>query len=436
MAKTKKITIGKILFWGLALRLLLVIISSWHPDLLNHIDWGIRFLDLGPQKFYENIFWGVSWANQPFGTILIFAFCAICKNIFFGIIEFLNQTFSIFPSFIVPYIEANIHAWMVKLPFILADIGLGYLIYRIVLQFKNISFELRSKLASLATIVFLFNPVLIYNSTIWGQTDSLINLLAILGIYLIFKKNYFIGIIIFLSTFLFKLSLVIYIPIFGLLLLKRIKDWKKFILPTIIFIFFINIIAIPFKLDGFTTYKWIWYMYTNRVLVRQGSMLNGNAFNLWALIFSIDLSKSEFTQFLGLTYQLWGRLLYIIFLIPIWIKFLKNKLTLTSLLMALVISAFGCFIFLTNMHERYLYPVFPLISILLFLPKPKVTINQLVLLSTIHFLNLYKLWYYPSILFLKNILDWNNSALCRIMSLILIVVCFHYYFRFLKNEEK
>lgn len=429
MAKNKTISIFKILLIGLFLRFILLIISKWHPDILNHIDWGIRFLELGPKKFYENIFWGVSWPNQPIGTMLLFAFSALTKNIVFGFIQTLNQNFSFFPSFIIPFIETNIHAWMVKLPFILSDIGLGFLIYKIVLK-------INPQKAILAASLFLFNPVLIYNSTIWGQTDSLINLLAIMGIYLVFQKKYYFGVFLFLSTFLFKLSLIIYLPIFGFIFIKRFKDWKKFILPIFIFYIIIYLLAIPFKLDGFSPFQWLWYMYTNRVLTRQGSMLNGNAFNLWSLLFSINLSNSEFTKFLGLTYQFWGRLLYIIFLIPIWIKFLKNNLTLTSLLMALTISAFGCFIFLTNMHERYLYPIFPLITILLFLPKTIITIKQLILLSTIHFLNLYKLWYYPSISFLKTFLDWNDSALCRLLSFILMVVCFKYYFKFLKSEVK
>jgi len=429
MAKNKTLSIFKILLIGLFLRLILLIISKWHPDLLNHIDWGIRFLELGPKKFYENIFWGVSWPNQPIGTMILFGFSALTKNIVFSFIQTLNQNFSLFPSFIVPFIETNIHVWMVKLPFILSDIGLGFLIYKIVLK-------INPQKAILAANLFIFNPVLIYNSTIWGQTDSLINLLAILGIYLVFQKKYYLGIILFLSTFIFKLSLIIYLPIFGFIFTKRVNDWKKFILPIFIFFIIIYLLVIPFKLDGFSPFQWLWYMYTNRVLTRQGSMLNGNAFNLWSLLFSINLSNSEFTKFLGLTYQFWGRLLYIIFLIPIWIKFLKNNLTLTSLLIALTISAFGCFIFLTNMHERYLYPIFPLITILLFLPKTMITIKQLILLSTIHFLNLYKLWYYPSISFLKTFLDWNNSIFCRLLSFILIVVCFKYYFKFLKSEVK
>ena len=137
MAKINKIKIGKLLLFGLLIRLVLLIISNYHPDLLNHIDWGIRFLDLGPKKFYENIFWDVSWANQPFGSILLFALAAQIKNILFSFILFLNNTFSFFPSFVIPFLETNLHAWLVKLPFILSDIGIAYLIYKIIEHFSG-----------------------------------------------------------------------------------------------------------------------------------------------------------------------------------------------------------------------------------------------------------------------------------------------------------
>lgn len=427
MAKINKLKIGQILMLGLLLRLILVMISGFHPDLLNHTDWGIRFLDLGPRKFYENIFWGVSWANQPFGSILLFTLMALIKNVLFGFILFLNNTISLFPSFIIPFLEANLHIWLVKLPFIMSDIGITYLIYKIIQKYKP-------KYSILASLIFILNPIVIYNSTIWGQTDSLINLLALTGLYLTFEKKYFIGIFLFLLTFIFKLSLIIYIPIFGLLLLKRIKDWKKFVLPVCSFFAFILILAIPFKLDGFSPFKWIWYMYTNRVLVRQGSMLNGNAFNIWSLIFSIDLSKSEFTKFIGLSYQLWSRILYIIFLIPIWIKFLKSKLTLKVLLYALLISSFGSFIFLTNMHERYLYPIFPIISLLVFLPKTFITKKSIIILTLIHFLNLYNLWFYPLISPLKSFLINSNFLVCRLLSLIIVIIAFDYFVKYLKSE--
>ncbi|MFA5750598.1 MAG: hypothetical protein WC895_05310, partial [Candidatus Shapirobacteria bacterium] len=302
-------------------------------------------------------------------------------------------------------------------------------IYKIVQEFKP-------KLAILATCLFLFNPVLIYNSTIWGQTDSLINLLAVSGIYLTFKKRYFGGIFLFLLGFIFKLSLIIYIPIFGLLLLKRLKDWKKFIIPVVAFIVFIFCLAIPFAFGDKNPFEWLWYMYTNRILVRQGSMLNGNAFNLWFLLFGLDFSKSEFTQFNGLTYQFWSRLLFIIFLIPVCVKFIKSKLTLSSLFTALFLTAFGSFIFLTNMHERYLYPIFPLLTVLIFISKSKFTIKSLVVLSFVHFINLYNLWFYPLIGQLKELLIASNFILCRVLSLILIVICLNYLVRYLNSENQ
>jgi len=427
MATNKKLTIKKIIFCGLLLRIILVIFSGFHPDLLNHIDWGNRFLNLGPEKFYENIFWGVSWPNQPLGTMLLFALCAFVKNIVFASILFLNQNIPIFPSFIIPFIETNLHVWLVKLPFILADLGLAYLIYKII-------FKINPKTAIFITSLFLFNPVIIYNSAIWGQTDSLINLLALSGIYLIFTKKYFPGIILFFSGFLFKLSLIIYLPILGLIFIKRIKDWKQFILPFLIFTLFIFLIAIPFTFGDKNPFQWLWYMYTNRVLVRQGSMLNGNAFNFWSLIFGINLSNSEFSKFLGISYQLIGRILYLSFLVPILIKFLKSKLTLTNLLMALMLSGFGCFIFLTNMHERYLYPIIPIFTILIFLKPTIFKIKDLIILSLIHFLNLYNLWFYPLINPLKNLLTDFNFIFCRLLSFILIMYCFYYLIQYLKSE--
>ena len=428
MAKTNTLTIKKILIIGILLRIILVLFSKWHPDLPNHIDWGLRFLKYGSQNFYENSIWGVSWPNQPFGSILLFGLMAVIKNWLFGIIMFLNNTIPLFPSFIIPILELNIHAWLVKIPFILSDVGIGYLIYKIVSKYQP-------QKAILATSLFLFNPVIIYNSAIWGQTDSLINLLALTGIYLVLQKKYFTGIFLFLSTFLFKLSLIIYIPIFGLLLLKRIKDWRQFVLPLTLFFIFIILLAIPFAFGDKSPLEWVWYMYTNRVLPRQGSMLNGNAFNFWGLLFGIDLSLSEFNQSFGFSYQFIGRIIYIIFLLPVWFKFIKSKLSINSLFYALILSAFGSFIFLTNMHERYLYPIFPLISIMAVMSKTFIKIKSIIFLSIIHFLNLYNLWYYPLITPLKLILNSSNFLFCRILSFILIIICFDYLIKYLQSDD-
>jgi len=318
---------------------------------------------------------------------------------------------------------------MVKLPFILCDIAIAYLIYKLVYNHKK-------EYAKIAASLFLFNPVIIYNSTVWGQTDSLINLFALSGIYLIFNKKYFPGIFLFLTGFLFKLSLIIYLPIFGLLLLKRIRDWKQFILPILSFTAFIYLLAIPFAFGAKNPFQWIWYMYTNRVLVRQGSMLNGNAFNFWFLIFGLDFSKSEFSTFASLSYQLWSRLFFILTLIPICIKFLKSKLTLSLLLNSLLLSSFSSFLFLTNMHERYLYPILPIFVILIFLNKSRFNIKYYTIISLLHLLNLYNLWFYPELPLLKNFLVWDNFLVAKFISLFFIIYFLIKYKQFLTHDEK
>ena len=427
MAKTKSNHLILVLTTGIVIRLIILFISSWHPDLNNHLDWGIRFLKLGTKNFYENIFWGVSWPNQPFGSMLLFAAIAFIKNIIFNFLLYLNNTFTFFPSFIIPFLESHLHIWLVKLPFIISDLGISFLIYQIVSSFQP-------KKALLATSLFLFNPVIIYNSTVWGQTDSFINILALLGLYLLFKKNYFSGITLFLLSFVFKLSLIIYLPIFGLLLLKNISDYKKFFLPIVTFLLFLYLLAIPFTFGNKTPFQWLWYMYTNRVLFRQGSMLNGNAFNLWFLLFGIDYSKSEFLKYGPFTYQTWGRLLYFLFILPVYFKFFRSRNNLQGFLTALMLSAFGAFIFFTNMHERYLYPIFPIVTILIFFQNSKYHLKSIIVLSLLHFLNLYNLWFYPLFTPLKELLVLSDFSICRIFSFILILIYLIYSINYLKSE--
>lgn len=427
MAQSISSKINRLLLLALIIRIILVIISGWHPDLNNHIDWGIRFLALGPQKFYENIFWGVSWPNQPLGTMLLFAACAHLKNVLFSTIEFINYNIPLFPSSIIPFLESNLHAWMVKLPFILADIGLGYLVYHTVKRFKP-------NYALLASGLFLLNPITIYNSAIWGQTDSLINLLSLSGIILTFNKKYFFGINLFLSSLLFKLSLIIYLPLFALLLLKRISDWKKILLSVSFFIGLIYLLATPFIFGDKNQFDWLWYLYTNRVLVRQGSMLNGNAFNIWFLFFGVDFSKSEFTTFNSISYQLWSRIILVAALLPIYLKALFRKIDLPSLLTLALLTGFSSFIFLTNMHERYLYPIFPIASMLIFIKPKFISLTTYIFLSVVHLINMYNLWFYPYLSAFKEILLFQQYALGRFLSLVLFLYCLRLLLDYLRRD--
>lgn len=398
---------------GLILRLFLLLVSAWHPDVGNHLDWGNKFWQYGPKDFYQQNIWAVSWPNQPIGSIYLFALLSKANNFIFRSFWYLNTHYPLFPSKLIPILEANLHVWLVKLPFIVADIFLAYLLFRLKPSLSLVS-------------LYLFNPAIIYNSTIWGQTDSLINLLALAGIFLFYHRRYSAGIFLFSLSFLFKISLLFYLPIFLWLLYLYRRDWAKYLPPLMLTLLFIVLITLPFSRSQNPIY-WLTHLYRDLVFNRQGQMLNGNAFNLWAIIFGIDLSLKA-----TLATAVIGKAIFFIFIIPVCLRFIRQKLSLANLTAVLTLISFSAFMFLTNMHERYLYPIFPLLSLLFGFKF--ITLPTLLLLTLIHLLNLYNLWFYPLILPLKFILETNHFLLPRLLSIILIALYLKIYIKYLKSD--
>ncbi len=419
----------KILLIGLVLRLFIALISSYHPDILNHVDWGNRFWEYGAKGFYEGNFWGVSWPNQPVASMFLFALISKLNQIIFSILWFFNIKFSFFPSFIFPFLEKNLHILLLKLPFILSDIALSSLIYKIVLELTK-----KKKAALTACLLFLFNPVLIYNSTVWGQTDSLINFLALFGIWKLYKKDHLKSFFFLFLSLYFKLSLIVWSPVVLLLIWQQKKDIKKILLKALFVALVFIALTLPFVHHS-NVLGWIWYMYTNRVLPRQGNMLVGNAFNFWTLLFGQDLSLSQDILLLGLKTKTWGTLitLLLVFIPTLKIFTKMKKLTPQKIFSLLLLISFTTFLFMTNMHERYLYPIFFPLIILVSLKK--IDLKYYFYLSLVHFLNLYNLWWYPQLPLLKKLLVFKDNLLPRLLSLFLLALFSIFYVKYLKSEN-
>jgi len=423
MAKLKKI-----LLIGFLLRLGLALVSSYHPDILNHVDWGNRFWEYGAKGFYEGNFWGVSWPNQPLASMTLYALISKLHQSLFSFLWWLNIKIPLFPSFIFSYLEQNLHIILLKLPFILADLGLSILAYQTVLDLTK-----KKKIALTACLLFLFNPVLIYNSAIWGQTDSLINLLSLFGIWRLYKSKYTSAFFFLILSLFFKLSLVVWSPIVLLLLWQKRADLKKIILGFLLVSIFFIIVSLPFVHHS-NVFSWLWYLFTNRVLDRQGDMLSGNAFNLWTLFFGQNLSLSESLTILAVSAKTWGRLITLtLFSLPLLSFFRSKKTSSSNLFCLLFFFSFSAFLFLTNMHERYLYPVF--FPLIILVSIGKINIKWYIVLSLLHFLNLYNLWWYPSFPFLKNLLGAGENLLPRLLSLVLLLIFVKLYVKYIKSPK-
>jgi len=418
----------KILIFAFLIRTIFLF-GGYHPDVGNHIDWGIKFWEYGPKKFYEQSFWGVSWPNQPPGTIYLWAAIAKIRDFLWSVFWWLNVSIPPFPSNILLFFENKIHLVLVKLPSVFAEIGVGWLIYLIVRKLKN------EEMARLSSSLFLFNPIAIYNSAVWGQTDGLINFWGVLAIYFFLEKKPILGVFSFFTSLYFKTSLIIFFPVVLALLLKQKSPLTKVLISFLAVVLVFSIVSLPFVAYN-NVLKWLYDLYLVRVFGHQGNMLTANAFNLWALLFGIDFSRTDQGQFLFFSFRRWGQFLFLLLNLPVFLALFLRKVKWEIVLVSLVLVPFSAFLFLTNMHERYLYPVFPFLVIFLSLYPNLFWL--FIILSIIHFLNLYNLWFYPRIGFLISILSWQNAVLARTLSLSLLAIYFYFlfiFFRLLKSAK-
>lgn len=399
--------------------------GGYHPDLGNHLDWGIRFWQYGPRKFYDASVWSVSWPNQPPGTIYLWAVIAKFKEILWTVLWWVNINIRLFPSNLVTFLENRLHPALVKLPSVLSEIGIGWLIYLIVLKLKN------EKSARWASLIFLFNPITIYNSAVWGQTDGLISFFGLLAVYLLLTKKPILGMLSFFLSLYFKASLAIFAPIIFILLLKEKYSFKKIIFAIVVPVLVADVLSLPFAGSFSVVFGWLADLYFHKVFPRQGNMLTGNAFNLWALLFGIDYSRTDQGQFLAFNFRQWGQGIFLLLNLPVIWALISRKIKWNEVFLALAIVSFSAFLFLTNMHERYLYPLFPYLAILVGI-SPKI-IGLFGMISAIHFLNLYHLWFYPRIGILVNMLLWQGAVLVRLLSFFLMALYAYIFLIFLRG---
>ncbi|QQS38646.1 hypothetical protein IPM62_04665 [Candidatus Woesebacteria bacterium] len=411
---------------GLLLFRLVLAFIYWHGDLNNHVDWGIRFYQYGPQQFYapDSNVWNFTWPNQPPGTIYIFALIRKIYEMVFNLLWIININISLFPSIIVSYSETNLYPALLKLPSILADFGIAYFISKIILLIgKN------EKIAKLSSLIFLLNPVIWYNSAVWGQTDAIVNFLAIASFYFLMRKKLTTSALLYAICLYIKLSLAIYIPIYVIVALHGKYKIKHYLITALICFVAIFMLTYPFaKLDSFT---WLYSIYVDKVLSHQLHVITANAFNLWAFLTGIH-ERPNSDIFFIYSYEMWGNALFLLSYIVVSISLVKDT-SHKSLVMALLVVSFSGFMLLTNMHERYIYPVFVPLTIIAGINRKY--IKTLVIMSIINLFNLYNFWWYPKIDVIVEIMSGNDRLAPRLLSLFSLSVYFLIMWWYLQDNK-
>ncbi|MBX3028630.1 MAG: phospholipid carrier-dependent glycosyltransferase [Chloroflexi bacterium] len=367
-----------LLLVALALRLTIAYIlfpaSGFASDVSTYVFWANAMAEHGPGGFYGALRAADQFVDYPPGYLYVLWLIG-------GLGQALGGS--------DPY---GLMTVLVKVPPMLVDIAVGWLLYRLVLGWAWPS-RRAEPLALGAAALYVFNPVTWYDSALWGQTDSVGALVVLMGVAALIRGNSegasLLGVVAALVKPQFG---VVLLPVIAVVLLRRhllrpgsgprhapwgpsmLQGWlareqgplRVFSSAAVALVTF-HVVALPFGM-GIPDY-----------LAMMGDTAAGyayltvNAYNPWALVsatgttplaFSMPLWQSDAEPWIG---PLPPVAIGAVLLVAGFLYGLGNLLwrdeRRTIILTAVFLSI--CFFVLpTRVHERYLVPVFALLPLL------------------------------------------------------------------------
>ena len=193
--------IGTLLVAGLALRLIIAYLlpgSGFKIDLGAFEYWAHNLAQQGPAGFYQRGF----FADYTPGYLYVLWLVGLVD-------EFLNGVG-------VQQIGLWTFTDLIKLPSVLADLAIGWLIYRLVM---DLGVSKRRALAGAA--VFLFSPISWLDSTVWGQVDAFGVVFLLLGLRELWRDRPERSAILATVAAVIKPQLGILVPVVAAVLIRR-----------------------------------------------------------------------------------------------------------------------------------------------------------------------------------------------------------------------
>ncbi len=353
---------------ALSLRLFLVPNRGFEADVAFWKSWGLSALDNGVVSGL-----GVTNNNYPTPFSYLLGFLAYIYRLF--------RNPHIFDDY---WNSGNILFLLIaKLPSILADLGIAGLILWIEKHAKRIGFpNLPSFFYLLLACLFLFNPVSLMDGAWWGQVDSLGVFVFMVAVILAASDKPLLAGAIFMLSMMTKLQNMIYGPLFFLLLwqLGAFQGLIRGIVGAIAAFFFLNgeflfkkqmdpvMESLTSNYDYFPMMSLnafnLWWIVAKGDGMRVSDKLMSvgiiNAKTMGLLLFSSGYLLAVMTMLKGTLRDMWQTKIQ-----PHLVKNDRNSFSYEqkrftvffSFFTALIIVAFSFFLFQTESHDRYAFPV-------------------------------------------------------------------------------
>ena len=331
----KKYVIGDLtvpLFFLFAFVLRVVVASSFggfEVDVNCFSAWSDRMATMGPAHFYAEDY----FSDYP--PLYLY---------FLYVIGVLKKAFGLLNL-------SPLHLVLLKSPAIISDVLIGFLIYKVGVKRIGLAPAL------LLSALYLFQPVIILNSCLWGQVDSVFTLFLIVCCLFLEKLRLLPAMIVFGLGVLLKPQMLIFSPLLILGFIHYVyrgsfsfRMLSKAIAYGALTLVMTVLIAMPFGLENVLS----------RYFDTLGSYPHAsvNAYNFWA---GVGLNwYPQTTKFMGIPCQTWGYVAIVLaasfsLILGLRLRTLTQKYFITGAFLILTVFTFS-----VRMHERYLYPIIPL----------------------------------------------------------------------------
>lgn len=414
-------------------------------DVLVVNEWSKSLYVEGMSGSYFRQGWIYSFPTQPPPMMILFWVSRwLYENKY--VLSILHNITKFPPTFVLLWIHENGPLFSVKLWGIIGDCLSALVIYFVIKRtLKN------RTTAFLAAFFILFNPILIFESSIWGQTDILASLLAILSFLTIFynkKVAEILSPVFFIIGISLKPSILVLFPLYLAFLAKKFilnsaKEKKSFALIIAGFILAMGLLIFSFVLfwdKSLPFFKYTKSIVEKRIIPSAKGTIKAatSAYNFHTVFFEID--KTLGNQKLGpFTLTQTGNILIAfvnLLALPLFLIKKKNFAFELSMLLFLVYCVGeGAFLFRTGMAERYFFPSFLFLYLLFFMVKDAKIKLAIVLQFLLWFINLLSSFFLRDYSFLDVFFRQNNYFGTRLFSLMNVLIYIFIVVRFLKHTS-
>ena len=327
--------------------------------------WGSKAAEIGITDFYNHAE-AINLDYPPLFMYWLWFLGKICSIFNIG-------TASLFATFLM------------KLPSMIADCVIAFFIYK---WCNNLQKANRNWIIIVVSM-WLFNPLVILDSTAWGQVDSLLTMFILGAVYWITQEKYIPSSIALAFAVALKPQGIMLIPILGYALFKilvglhtKMKVSKRIMLIVKCIAVFSGaflVIMLPFgiKMEP-NIFKWIYDLYIGTVDGYEYATVN--AFNFYYLVGKNWAPDNEVIMMFfgkGITLHHIGMVMIVGFAVLAWVLYMfadtKRKPYLTYLIAAMLL--YGVVTFGPRMHERYFFPVILLMLFAAILANNKILLG-------------------------------------------------------------